>query len=1044
MELLLGHFGSGKTFHICQEVSTLISKQKSFWIIVPSRQHKDQLYRQILNSTKGITDNPVITLSEFQKLLLEKLFPNPIDCPKTLSNFDKFLIISNIIKKNEYQFKAFKNISNRPKIIQIIYRIIDALRDKNIERLESIPHLQDRIHDLKIILDEFHRILSSNNLSDTKFAVDLIASMSSNLPEDFFPFAIFVDGFVDMTPNQFKIISYVLKEAKKYDKKITVSIPNIHHEICHNTLEQFQTFFPDASIRTLTYPHPSHILVDQFLKNSTEPSTIRIHEIQAFGKHREVEEITNQIKKLCLFEHYTLDDILIITKKQDIYAPLFESILRKSGIPYRMTKDHLLSDNPLILFLKKLLNFSQQDLTHKTLEFLAHSNYVSKDLRNILLQAPKLIPLATIGKQEAWIKTFDRLHDLDIEITKQTNLLKDTILALCDQLYTIDPKKEYPIHFFINYITDLLLFLGTEDTLVLIENKIIQDLLEDALAKDYASIAKLKNVFQNIQQSLQQIDQQALNFSTFLLYFNLIISETRYRTNIPKQKVLRITSPEDARGIFTKAVFIIGMNESEFPAPQRFDLFDNHDRISLNNISKKIFGKSLWLTESDYFSEEKLSFALALSRATEQIFFSRTPANEHGHYIACSHFLENVLSKQKSFNRIPQNKETPLQPTWDNPKIFELDHDPDDYYEETLLPYVQRSSNVEQISQALSYINIIKKTNNAYKNNTLPSTEGRAYFGYLSPNNKFTLDFKNTIISQSPTRLEKLGRCRYQGLWGGLCRLKPYELPSYNATNIDYGNLYHYVLEHYINHTKDSPSHEVFDHQLLIGILDQFIEHSPYRQVFLIDYEYILAILMQYLQTQEILFRKEYTPLLFEAISGEGKLSQKIISINEKYTLEIHAKIDRIDQHSCENGYQIIDYKKRGSSYKKYQKIPFHLFQGFLYASLLDINHKNPVDSISYVLLETNDMFQEYPTKGFNTIHEYSSFKKEEISRLIGLLGEGNFSPFTTESDIGNDLCNLFQTYFSDKKIKTEYDNKCKNCDFERICLRKQKLISSY
>ncbi|MGL4393749.1 MAG: PD-(D/E)XK nuclease family protein [Brevinema sp.] len=1043
MQFLLGHFGSGKTSTIVEQISNLITQNQSFWVIVPSRQHKDALIKSLLQKKASIIGNPIITLREFQEKLIEELFPNPIDRPQTLTNFDQFLIISHIIRKNEKDFKAFKNITSRPKIIQMIYRIIYALRDRNIDNLESTEELKDRVHDLRLILDEFDQILNKKNLSDTKYSVNLIAQKMDLLSKSFFPDYLFVDGFIDYTPNQFKLISSSLLKAQEFDKNLLVSFLNIAHETCHNTLAQFQSLFPKAEEILAKTPHVGQNLVDQFLiKDSSSTSKIAIHEIQAFGKHREVEEITNQIKKLTSNKEYSLNDILIIAKNQDIYAPLFQIVFRKAGIPYQTSKDMLLSDNPLIQFIKKLLSLAKDQISHESLDFLAHSNYISPKIRSIFMQAPELIPLAIVGGKEAWNDGFARLTEMDINIDEKTLQLKNTIFALCEHLYALKSHTDYSVNEYIEYISNLLNFLGVEEAFVKPDHSSEQTLIEDSLARDYAALAKLKEVFANISNSLNQIQQEKLSMDSFLFYFQMIISETRYRSSIPYQNRVRIVSPEDARGLFVKATFIVGMNEGEFPAPKKFDLFDNQDRVALNLISHTIFGKALWSTEQEYFSEEKLSFAVSLSRASEEVYFSRTPSNERGIYSQSSYFLQRILAKQEKFERIPYHKENKLDPSWDNPKIFDIAYEPSHYFEDSLIPYAHKSQSTD-LREAVEYLKTIERVNEAYKEETPVQDEGLAYFGQLSAENKFTKDFNQSTISFSPTALESLGRCRYRGLWERLCRLKPYELPSYQPENLDYGNLYHYVLEHYIAQTKDLPAEDCIDIQKMKSILDEFINQSPYKQVFLIDYEYIVTILTKYLEIREKDFRESQTPLFFEAVSGEGELENDLLQINENLTLKIRSKVDRVDQNRFEESYQIIDYKKRGRSYPDYQKTPFNLFQGFLYASLLQINDKNPVNGISYVLLETNDTFQEFPNKNLNSITEFSNFKKTELARLITLLSYGSFSPFTTAEDIGDELIELFNTHVNTKtKTPTEYKNKCSFCDFERICLRKQKLVS--
>ena len=324
-----------------------------------------------------------------------------------------------------------------------------------------------------------------------------------------------------------------------------------------------------------------------------------------------------------------------------------------------------------------------------------------------------------------------------------------------------------------------------------------------------------------------------------------------------------------------------------------------------------------------------------------------------------------------------------------------------------------------------------------------------AYFGYIPTVKKVTQKYAADTVYVSPTRLEKLGRCRYQGLWQDFWKLKAHKLPVYKPEAADYGNLYHNVLELYIQETVDNKESEVFDEVLLHKYLNKCIEETPQANVFKIDYNYIYTILKEYIINIEPQFRDQDKPLYFELSSGSDELSYQTVSLNNNKSLNVFSRIDRVNFNTLNNNYAVIDYKKSGlSSYKSYQKTPFNLFQGFLYSELLRNNNKGPISAISYVFLEKQDVFQEFPGGSakktiYESIHDMQHFKCIEITRLLTLLEEGNFSPFTLESDIGNELTELFIDKFGDK-FPRENETKCSYCDVQKLCLRQQKKIRAF
>ncbi|MGL5956040.1 MAG: PD-(D/E)XK nuclease family protein [Brevinema sp.] len=1033
MQFILGNFGSGKTSYIKQEIFSRLKNNEQFLVIVPSRRHKDQLLLEILQVHRGLTGNPIITFTEFQKQLLDALFPN--EKPQSLSNFEKFLIISSITTQHSNQLVAFKNIQQRPELIKIIYRLIHALRDKDIESLESTPELNDKIQDLQFILSTYQQILKEKNLADSKLVIDQICQLFSQLDPNFFPNYIYIDGFIDVTAGQFKLIQHTALFLEQQNKTLLITLTDSSHFIAQQTILHFKNRFPQADI--LILPNQENI-ADTFLQEtSLLPNQLEFYEIQAFGKSREVEYIVNQIKKLCLQENYSLEDILLITPNQDLYSPLLSSALRKAHIPFVFGKDDKLSQNPLIIFLKRCLKLMTETLTHEAIEFFAQSNYIKKSFRNLWSKVPTLIPFSVDGKTESWIQAFQYQYEED-NPPEELDIVGESIKLLCTNLYAFDPYRPYPISELIQHITNVIEFLGLQESLS--ETSIVithKEIIEHSMAKDYSALLKLKDILQELQQSLERVGRTHLNLVSFVFSFNMITEETRYRSEIPKKNVLRILNPNDTRGIFAKAVFILGLNENEFPSAPKLDLFDNFDRSQLNSLSKKILGMPLWYTEIDYFHEQKLDFALALSRATQKLYFSRTPVNEKGVYFNSSYFLQRILKKSNYYTKIPY---TSNLESVDNPSIFLKKHQAEEYFEPSLFTFLRKNGDT---TEAYQYTQMIQQANSDFEQNILPNQQSRSYFGYIPQISAITKKYQASEVAISPTRLEKIGRCRYQGLWQDFWKLKPYKLPSYKPEAADYGNLYHKVLEVYI------PQYSKFHPENLHQTLQQCIQSTQQASLFMLDYQYIYLILSSFLQQIEPTLQEQQTTQYVELCTGMGELLNQGVPLSADKHLNVFSRIDRVDCNKSNNSYSVIDYKKSGlSSYKEYQKIPFNLFQGFLYSELLINNKKSPIQDISYIFLEKQEIFQEYPGYHhkkpiYQSIQEFQHLKYTEITQLLQLLADGNFSPFTSDSDIGQELQTLFEEKFG-VNFTREYPLKCTYCDLHKLCLRKQKKLRTF
>lgn len=1033
MKILLGDFGSGKSTLILKEAIKCLKNKENIWIIVPSRHHKDVLQLNIIQNLGVLVGSPVLTFNDLKRKL-------NLNSPQSISNFEKFLIISRIIQRQEKQFRFFKDINKRPEIIKMIYRLVSSLREQNIQALPAIELLQDKIHDLNLILESYHQELLQHQIHDQKLEIDILTENIQTNKIKNLPQYIYIDGFIDFTPLQFNLLTTLIKHLELQGTKVTMTLLSTDHTLCTNILNQIIAEFPHAETRYLSSTCQNK-LSSSFLKKESVASPIKITEIQAFGRYKEIQEVANQIKKLCLFENHELSDILIITDQYNTYFPILTSIFNKFNLPFVFSKDELLSQNPLIIFIKKCLLLAQAPLTHETLDYFAQSNYIRSDLRYIFGQAAHILPLALQGDCTVWEEAIENhIHnDPENNDIEQLYLLKATIQQLSNHFFILANHQEHAIEEYIRYIMSILDFFGLQNILTIDPLIIKNSLLEETINRDSIALDKLKEIFTELQSILIKIGPSHLNWGSFMFYFNTIIDETRYRLFNFRQNILRIVSADDARGLFAKTVFVLGMNEGLFPPPQHHELFDNQDKNYLNQISKKILGKNLWQTDTDFLSKEKLMFASILSRATEQIFFSHTPIDERGNYYIISHFLSNLLKFQREFKRIPKTDHINNDPYWINPEIFLSKTDINQIFAHELIPLslikTEKNTKVQQVYQ---YIKNISDANMQFDWDRSPPNNTKIFFGQLSKNSQSTMIYQEDIITISPTRLERLGRCRYQGLLQDIWKLKKRILPQYTPKTTDYGTLYHNILEQYL---KTEP--KTFDPVLLKIIIDEYIDISHQEKFFRLDYHYIFYILSTFLQTQESQISQLQDICFLELQSGESPLIKDSVIINNKKFL-IKSRIDRVNRDKISGDYHIIDYKKRGiNTYKQYQKIPFSLFQGFIYGVILIENGFTPINSISYFFLEKNQKFEEIPSKMFPTISLLQEFKLKELAQLIDLVSEGNFSPFTLTENLGSEIYNLFLNTFGDN-FNREFQQKCRHCEVKDICLRKNKLFGDY
>ncbi|MGL5721491.1 MAG: PD-(D/E)XK nuclease family protein [Brevinema sp.] len=1022
MKIILGEFQSGKSRFIVEQAISHIQKKESFLIITPSRLLKMEVLHRILAQTEAFVGDSVVTLQEFQHKLKDKLE----NSPQPISNFEQFLIITNLCSQLEPQLKAFKNISRRPNLIKSLYRIISALRDEQAEDIPSNEAFLERTEDIKVILSSYQQLLREQNLTDgaglTQFLIQALPQV-----EGFWPQHLYIDGFTDFTTVQTSFICALMNSAEKNGCQTTLTLTESVSFIAQRSIQQVKASLPQAEISQLTAYNP---LGESFLRGESAVNPPKIVEIQAFGVRKECAEVLNQVQKLCVSQQFDLSDIILVVPNHEVYAPVLRSVARKAKIPLWFTRDDLLSTNPFIVFLRQCLQFMTQPLTHQELSLFSKSSYIDLELRNVFASAPLLIPQSFQGSVQQWREILSQnstLEENEFPLSAYQKL--DEALELLQvSLHSFLQYENKPMS---TYLDALIRFLEDSGVLASIHHK---EFPAETI-RDTAALKKIKNILNELQRSLTLTNVDKIPLTLFIQHFENIISETRYRFDSPLRNTLKVLSHDEARGLNVKAVFLLGMSEGSFPPPPSQDLFDSVDRSTLNRVSQQVLGRKLWTTSGDHFDRSKFLFASALSLAKEYVFLCRTPVNEKAEYFAPSHFLVRLLAKN-SFECIPDYYRK--KPRDHNPEIYALYVDPETVF---ISGFLQTKATGTHTGEVLSYRQRILEAQEAFEEGVLPKKEVLPYFGGLGAHSYAAKRYQNKEIYTSPTRLEMVGRCFYRGLWEYVWNIRPLELPSFLVEAVDAGTLYHNILESYVRQAGASP----LDASLLKQIIREQIELSAKKEIFQLDEKRIYGILRLFLQKLELTMSGQ-KPYQLELNIKELEAGKQIIPLSEEKSLRLSAKIDRIDRFE-DGSYAIIDYKTTGSSYKSYHKTAYSLFQGALYALIAQINGISPISEINYLFLEKNDGFSEYPiTIGrekrtiFNSINELTSYKKLEILSLIDQLAEGNFYPYTLENMLSSSYKKAAQSIF-DEAFSLEYENKCSYCPYHQLCLRRDKLV---
>ena len=598
-------------------------------------------------------------------------------------------------------------------------------------------------------------------------------------------------------------------------------------------------------------------------------------------------------------------------------------------------------------------------------------------------------------------------------------------------------------------------------------------------AQDYNAFRKLNDTMLSLKKVMTIFGKKNFSKREFSNLFESLIHDIHYRYQYYAAESVKLLTPFDARETGFRAVFIAGLNEGQFPGGVPLSIADLSEKRKFNRLAHKIILED----EENRSLSEKLDFEVAYSRGEEKIFLSHTPFDESGREILPSSYLLNTIKtanlsveewkkqKDRIFEIILSEKVA---------GIYDLRLLLINEYEsfgskrkdlENKYPFFQNAGRMHQYDKAVLSVTDFYE-DKADSVSTAEIASGEKYFGAMdfagsvpeNLRNRETIHqkLKNMVFSSS--RLETFGNCRYQFFIRYILSIAEEEYPRQEIEPALKGQFLHSVLKDYMEKTKDSSGQEILAdpveyYRLLDACIEknfgEFINKEGEKGLFALEKDYYRKILQNFILFDASCLR-ENKPSEFEYPLD---LELKIPEENPLMSVKITGSIDRIDEMERDNGksFRVLDYKTGSVRHFKTDfLIPFHLFQGFIYAKAFG----KKIEEISYVSIESTGNDRQTDVLPFRCRYNrstrcydknISSFdaiwnqKEKEILAVFNFIKDGNFKPYSREEDYPSGVLEFYQDLSKDGQIEAfETDSKCKFCAYTEACLRSEKLIEAW
>ena len=638
-----------------------------------------------------------------------------------------------------------------------------------------------------------------------------------------------------------------------------------------------------------------------YKKYEEEPKNIKM--FLANNQYSEIEHIATQIVKLVRNEEYRYKDISVITKNLSIYSSLIKVIFSNYNIPVFIDEKRELSENIIVKFLISVLEICNKNWSYESVFNYLKTGFVNIEREEIFKLENYCIRWGIkgnkwykedwnyVGKDEYTKEEVDRLNELRRMIVKPIRNLQEKA------------KKDNTFFNLTKILYEFLQEMKLEETIKLKINKLEEKGFIE-LANEYETSFKV--LIELFDEIVLVFGEEKTNFDKYISTLKIGLKNTGLGKIPATQDEVIVGDVSRSRSHKVKAVFIIGINDGEFPSVYKDEgFFNDKDREYLKEQGFELANGSL---ENLY--EENFNIYKAFTVAEEKLFLSYASSDNEGRTLRPSILITKM---KKIYSNLQETSDIIIQ----EKEIITKNNTFDNLIEK--LNDYQEGKDVEDIwFDVLNYY----ENDALWKSRLLKSLEGITYTNIpeqIKP--EFVKKLYGETLHTTISRLERYRSCPFSFYLEYGLKLK--EKKSLKLDPIDTGSFMHEVIDTFFENVSNKKiSIKEIENADIEKIVKQIVEEKLN-----LTSNYIFKSIPKFIILTNRLCRLVTLSIIyivqglkntdFEVVGNEiefknGKEYRPIeIVTKDGKKVEITGKIDRIDLAKDETGkyIRIIDYK---------------------------------------------------------------------------------------------------------------------------------------
>ncbi len=664
VQLLLAPAGGGKTTCAIARIRELRASDPlaPVWVVLPNFPQVDAFRRRLAGTGGAIG----VEVGAFYRLYADLLACAGQPTPRLFDSVQHRLLRAIVDRLcDEEQLLHYAPLRDKPGFVRALHTLIRELKRARVHRDDLAAAVADRpprLNELAAIYAAYQDWLVTGGWSDAEGQGWLAALALERDPTLYADLALLiVDGFDEFNPTQLAVLRLLADRAA--ETIVTLTGDPDHPD--RTALRRFAraraalTQALDIEPSPITFPPPGLAPLVYLEENLFEPHPVRraaegaVEFIEAQHRRQEVRAALRWLKARIVQDEVSPGEVALLARDLSPYRHFLEEAEVEFRLPLYLAVGADLPSNPAVAALLALLSLPALDWPRRpVIETLASPYFVwsgvAEELPAQETLAARLDRVAradmVIQGLEQWREALDRLAEaaseeagaageeegissIDRPIGEEAAALRRTFDRIVARL---TPPAQATVRGHVAWVEGII---GDDPTLAHPappgDSGSLRIVAQARQAgdepgggrfarRDVAALQTFKDVLRGLvlSESLLQEQPAAVPYRRFFDDLRGAVEATTYTLPHPEKDHILVAPVFNARGLSFRAIALLGLSESEFPAAEREDpLLREEERALLRERGLAL--------EPRLRSDEATLFYEAVTRARERLLLCR-------------------------------------------------------------------------------------------------------------------------------------------------------------------------------------------------------------------------------------------------------------------------------------------------------------------------------------------------------------------------------------------------------------------------------------